>query len=63
MVPFVNIGLTSTKSGKTNGVLVEGDFDRRLRPVLSSFAKFIRLLKKFFSIRDKIEDAKNLHSL
>jgi hypothetical protein len=26
MVPFLNFGLPSTKSGKTNGVLVEGDF-------------------------------------
>jgi hypothetical protein len=63
MVPFLNFGLPSTKSGKTNGVLVEGDFARRLRTVFSSFAKFLRLLKKFFSNRDKIEDAKNLHSL
>ena len=29
MVPFFNFGLPSTKSGKTNGVLVEGDFARR----------------------------------
>jgi hypothetical protein len=60
---FSNFGLPSTKSGKTNGVLVEGDFARRLRTVFSTFAKFLRLLKKFFSNRDKIEDAKNLHSL
>jgi hypothetical protein len=40
MVPFLNFGLPSTKSGKTNGVLVEGDFARRLRTVFSTFAKF-----------------------
>jgi hypothetical protein len=41
MVPFLNFGLPSTKSGKTNGVLVEGDFARRLRTVFSTFAKFL----------------------
>jgi hypothetical protein len=60
---FSIFGLPSTKSGKTNGVLVEGDFARRLRTDFSTFAKFLRLLKKFFSNRYKIEYAKNLHSL
>jgi hypothetical protein len=63
MVPFLKIGMPSTKSGKTNGVLVEGDIARRLRTVFSTFAKILRLLKKIFSNLDKIEDAKNLHTL
>jgi hypothetical protein len=63
MVPILIFCLPSTNSCKTNWVLVEGDFARRLRTVLSTLAKVLRLLKKFFSNRDKIEDAKNLHSL
>jgi hypothetical protein len=60
---FSNFGLPSTKPGKTNGVLVEGDFVLRLRTVFSNVCEISRSLKKFFPNRDKIEDEKNLHSL
>jgi hypothetical protein len=48
MVPFLNFGLPSTKSGKTNGVLVEGDFETS---VTSSFLERLRnypITKKIF---------------
>jgi hypothetical protein len=48
MVPFLNFGLPSTKSGKTNGVLVDGDFETS---VTSSFLERLRnypITKKIF---------------
>jgi hypothetical protein len=58
---FSNFGLLSTKPGKTNGVLVEGDFALYVTSSFLNVCEISRSLKKFFPNRDKIEDEKNLH--
>jgi hypothetical protein len=48
MGPFLNFGLPSTKSGKTNGVLVEGDFETSVTYSFLERLRNLSITKKIF---------------
>jgi hypothetical protein len=48
LVPFLNFGLPSTKSGKTNGVLVEGDFATLVTSSFLDVCEISTITKKIF---------------